>query len=626
MNPRNLTVIAVGCAALVAAYAFLDTSPASSPGASRAAPLTAPQQSIGDTSTDIAPQPAAEQPFAGPAPADADTSESSPEANSGQAQEQEQQQQRHAHTVASQRFKALPKPEQYSERKTALAKLIAGDELALASQVALAPVIGSRRQLIERQKKIAETQIDVNGMRLDVEQRGVIVPNRMAVYVNPENHGLLDDIRSMTGVSSVKSVFNGKLRKTKDQQRDPANWFQIEVTADKAKIASLVKALNTFPEVGVAEATFERRINADGPMVADLDDPLVADQWHLNAANVPAAWDYLQANDLPAGGLPLTVAVIDTGVDYLHPDLIDNMWVNPLEIAGNGMDDDGNGFVDDIHGVAVVSESFSHSGDPLDDHGHGTHVAGIIAATAGNDIGGVGIAFNSKIMAIKAAQYSGVLTTADIAEAILYAVDNGADIINMSFGGYGRSQLEEDALALAYSQAVLVAAAGNDGRPNDARCKGAPMYPGAYAWVLGVMARTEFPNAKGDYLAGFSNWDCTPSNGLEYELMAPGAAIWSTLPDGSYSAWSGTSMAAPVVAGMAALARTRWPDKTTYSSRFIMGQVGATGGSTQAFTPINGPVVSYAQADAYNALTSTPEPELSFEEYWLFDEVEVSAL
>ena len=131
-----------------------------------------------------------------------------------------------------------------------------------------------------------------------------------------------------------------------------------------------------------------------------------------------------------------------------------------------GLDDDNNGFVDDIHGAAVVSESFSHSGDPDDDHGHGTHVAGIIASTGANGVGGVGVAFNSKIMAIKAAQYSGVLTTADIAEGIYYAVDNGADVINMSFGGYGRSQVEEDALALAYSQAVLVAAAGNDGRPN----------------------------------------------------------------------------------------------------------------------------------------------------------------
>ena len=116
--------------------------------------------------------------------------------------------------------------------------------------------------------------------------------------------------------------------------------------------------------------------------------------------------------------------------------------------------------------MSVLSENYSHSGDPNDDHGHGTHVAGIITSTGGNDVGGVGVAFNSKIMAVKAAQYSGVLTTTDIAEAIYYAVDNGADVINMSFGGYGRSQLEEDALVLAYSQAVLVAAAGNDGRPN----------------------------------------------------------------------------------------------------------------------------------------------------------------
>ena len=138
-------------------------------------------------------------------------------------------------------------------------------------------------------------------------------------------------------------------------------------------------------------------------------------------------------------------------------------------------------------------------------------------------------------------------------------------------------RLRRTPLALAYSQAVLVAAAGNDGRPNDARCKGAPMYPARPCVGLGVMARTEFPNAKGDYLAGFSNWDCTLSNGIEYELMAPGAAIWSTFrmiatPRGLEPPWPRQWLP-----GMAALARTRWPDKSTYSSRFIMGQVGATG-------------------------------------------------
>ncbi|MDP6095040.1 MAG: S8 family serine peptidase, partial [Gammaproteobacteria bacterium] len=617
MNPRNLALIAVGCAALVAVYAFLDTSPASSPGASRAAPLTAPQQAIGDASTDIAPQPAAEQPLARPAPADADTSVASPEASSGQAQEQQQHQ---AHTVASQRFKALSKPEQYSERKTALAKLIAGDELALGNQVALSERSYSRREQIKRSKDLAESQIDVNGMRFDVAQKGILVDNRLAVYVTAENHRMIDDLRGMAGVRAVKAVFPGKLDAVRNTPRDPSGWYHIELAASKERIPAMVKALNSFPEVGVAEAAFERRIKLDGALISDLDDPLKTDQWHLTAAQVPAAWEHLQANDLPAGGLGLTVAVIDTGVDYLHPDLVDNMWVNTLEVPGNGMDDDDNGFIDDIHGVAVVSESFSHSGDPNDDHGHGTHVAGIIAATGGNDIGGVGIAYNARIMAIKAAQYSGVLTTVDIAEAILYAVDNGADIINMSFGGYGRSLLEEDALAIAYSQAVLVAAAGNNGKPNQFNCLGAPMYPAAHPWVLGVMARTEQPNAKGDYKAGFSNWDCVADNGLEYELMAPGTAIWSTLPGEGYAAWSGTSMAAPVVAGIAALARTKWPDKSVYSSRFIMGQAAATGPDLQAFTPLNKPPVFYREANAFNAVTILPAPALSYEEHWLFDE------
>jgi hypothetical protein len=291
------------------------------------------------------------------------------------------------------------------------------------------------------------------------------------------------------------------------------------------------------------------------------------------------------------------------------------LWTNSREIPGNGIDDDHNGYVDDVHGADVII----NSGNPMDDHGHGTHVAGIIAAQANNGIGGVGVAYNVQLMAIKAAQYSGVLASSDIAEAIYYAVQQGADVINMSFGGYARSQVEEDALAVAFGQAVLVAAAGNDGKVNLPCPFGRDMYPAAYNWVLGVMARQQYPDAQGDYLAGFSNYDCTPRDSHEYELMAPGADVWSTLPVENYAAWDGTSMATPVVSGIAALVRTKFADKDVYSSRFIMGQIATTGPMMQAYTPVQGPPVSYHVSDAYAALTTFPQPELSYLEHWLFD-------
>ena len=244
----------------------------------------------------------------------------------------------------------------------------------------------------------------------------------------------------------------------------------------------------------------------------------------------------------------------------------------------------------------------------MDDHGHGTHVAGIIAAQAGNGIGGVGVAYNMQIMAIKAAQYSGVLATSDIAEGIYYAVAQGADVINMSFGGYARSQVEEDALAVAFGQAVLVAAAGNDGKVN-LPCPWRPRHvPGGLQLGAGGdglnRRRTRGTGA------GFSNYDCVPHDTHEYELMAPGVDVWSTLPNGQYAAWDGTSMAAPIVSGIAALARTKWSDKDVYSSRFIMGQIAANsqravhGGRGQRPTA---------------ALTVAPQPELSYLEHWLFD-------
>ena len=395
---------------------------------------------------------------------------------------------------------------------------------------------------------------------------------------------------------------------------DLTRWYRAALSDEKADVYAIVQALSEAAGVAWAEPDYLRQ-PAEGPeskvphpgtsappLLGTPTDPLYDQQWHLPATNVPQAWQWLEDNGYaPGGSRDIVVAVIDTGVDYAHPDLSANMWVNAAEFSGSpGVDDDGNGYVDDIYGADTVYPD----GDPQDDHGHGTHVAGIIAAQANNAEGGVGVAYNVQLMALKAAQYSGVLASSDIAEAIYYAVEKGADVINMSFGGYARSQVEEDALAVAFGQAVLVAAAGNDGKVNLPCPFGRDMYPAAYNWVLGVMASTSSGSR-----AGFSNYDCTPHDSHEYELMAPGVDVWSTLPVENYAAWDGTSMATPIVSGIAALLRTKWSDKDVYSSRFIMGQIAANA------SPV---------ADAYAALTVAPEPELSYLEHWLFDTEEQS--
>ncbi len=408
---------------------------------------------------------------------------------------------------------------------------------------------------------------------------------------------------------------NGKEIPTPDLTR----WYKASLNPG-ADIKAVAAALSKESGVAHAEPNYLRKPNG---VPNTSTDPRFGEQWHLASANVPAAWTWLEQNGYSSGGSrDVVVAIIDTGVDYNHPDLVNNMWTNGIEIAGNNFDDDGNGFKDDIHGVNVTGSSFDHNGNPMDDHGHGTHVAGIVAAQGNNGIGGAGVAYNVKIMAIKAAQYSGILSAADVAEGVIYATTMGADVINMSFGAYGKSQAEEDALAIAFGQTVLVAAAGNDGKSNDFNCGDSGwgvMYPAGYNWVLGVMARAPSASSNGDNLADFSNYDCIAGDRQEYELMAPGSDILSALPNSSYASWDGTSMAAPVVSGIAALVRTRFPDKSSYPSRFIMGQLASTGALTQARTPDKMPPIAAHTADALLALTSTPKPKLEYLEHWLFD-------
>lgn len=433
-----------------------------------------------------------------------------------------------------------------------------------------------------------------------------------------------------SGIVNIKPLINIDLNKFSSQKlndnlKDLTKWYKADLAEGKS-VSEVIEKIKDNPNVVQAEPDYIANLT-EVSIPNSSTDPDYDKQWHLEKTGVIDAWNHLEQQGLePGGSSDIVVAVIDTGVDYTHPDLVGNMWINSREIPNNNIDDDNNGYIDDIHGATTVGNQFGgHSGDPMDDHGHGTHVAGIVAASGNNNIGGVGVAYNTKIMAIKAGQSSGTFAYSDIVEAILYAYDKGADIINMSFGGYARSIAMDDALEEAFSTSVLVAAAGNDSYHNDPRVKvngrfGRPMYPAANPWVLGVMAQNPEPDDAGDNLACFSNWDYESRDSYEYHVLAPGVDIYSTIPNDKYKAWDGTSMAAPIVSGIAALLRTKFSDKNMYSSRFIMGQLSSTGEVVKGRTyDMSKKPTFYYESNAYNALTQLPKPNLSYLEHYIFD-------
>ncbi|MCW8092843.1 S8 family serine peptidase [Alteromonas sp. ASW11-130] len=279
------------------------------------------------------------------------------------------------------------------------------------------------------------------------------------------------------------------------------------------------------------------------------NDPQYAELWGLHNTgqsggvadidvNAFEAWDRLR------GESEVVVAVIDTGVDYTHEDLVNNMWINPNEVAGNGIDDDNNGYIDDIYGIDTVNDD----SDPMDDHYHGTHVAGTIGAEGNNGIGVVGVNWRTSIIACKFLSAGGSGSTSDAIECLDYLYDlkvnHGINIIlsNNSWGGGGASPALEAAIALHRDAGIIfVAAAGNDASDNDLY----PSYPSSYGTenIVSVAAIDRFGE-----LADFSNYGETT-----VDIGAPGVNILSTIPHNGYDQLSGTSMAAPHVAGTLAL-------------------------------------------------------------------------
>lgn len=289
------------------------------------------------------------------------------------------------------------------------------------------------------------------------------------------------------------------------------------------------------------------------------NDPSFPSLWGMTKIQTPSAWDLTT-------GVGVVVAVVDTGVNHTHPDLTANIWANPGEIPNNGIDDDGNGYVDDTRGWNFVSNNNA----PNDGHSHGTHVSGIIAAVGNNNVGVIGVAPGSQIMAIKGLGDDGSGYDADLAQGIVYAADNGADVINMSWGGTGDSPVIEEAVQYAHSLGVvLIAAAGNSG------IDASLFLPAKYTSVVTVSAFNSV-----DALASFSNF------GQKIDVAAPGVGILSTVPGGFYSSFNGTSMASPHVAGLAALILSRFPTLTNEQVRQALRRtaddVGPSGFDTQS--------------------------------------------
>lgn len=369
------------------------------------------------------------------------------------------------------------------------------------------------------------------------------------------------------------------------------------------------RILAEHPELQSCSPNFVARL------AALPNDPLIEQQWAVGNEDTGVDLDLPMAWDITTGAPSTVLAVTDTGVDYTHPDLAPSMWVNPGEIPNNGLDDDANGYVDDVHGIDAVLGT----GDPQDIDGHGTHVAGIIAAQGNNGLGVAGVAYTAKIMALQifrwyqngAEWYVGAPLDAQLRAYAYISMmsQRGVAIVavNASFGGEGPpEQLSLSAIAELGARAItFVAAAGNEGQNNDV----VPSYPASYTLPNVISVTAVGSNGE---LGGESWWQ--PNYGPStVHVGAPGAAILSTIYDGTgYGVKSGTSMATPHVTGIVALMKSVRPDLFPQTIRQILMDSG------RALPSLSGWTISGRMVNAEGALLAagalpqpTPTPTLT---------------
>ncbi|AZN34748.1 S8 family serine peptidase [Pseudoalteromonas sp. Xi13] len=400
------------------------------------------------------------------------------------------------------------------------------------------PVVASSDAVIVKYKKNASAQMRKQARSL------------VKAKISDVNADEIDD--------NYKSLLSGRLAK-----------FKISGMSTKEAIARL----KSHQAIEYVEPDYQVSI-AQTP-----DDPRFDEMWGLNndgqtGGTADADIDAVEAWDISTGSRDVVVGVIDTGIDYSHSDLASNMWVNSSEVPGDGIDNDGNGFVDDVHGINAIT----NSGDPMDDEGHGTHVSGTIGASGNNATGVVGVNHEVSLVGCKFLDAAGNGSTSDAIKCIDYMVglkNAGVNlrVLNNSWGGGGYSQALADAIASSEAADLLfVAAAGNDTIDNDVN----PHYPSNYenASVLSVASTDQTDN-----ISWFSHYGLT-----SVDMGAPGSAILSTTPGESYASYSGTSMATPHVAGAAALVLSINPELNTQELKELLMSSGDANAALQGVT------------------------------------------